>query len=52
MVDGNMEKKRFSELVEVNVAQLRDAKAVKGSVKAGDGDFATGDFDPMTLNFA
>lgn len=52
VVDGNMEKKRFSELVEVDVTELCDAKSVKGSVKAGDGDFATGDFDPMTLNFA
>lgn len=52
VVNGNAEKKRLSELVEVNVTELRDAKSVKGSVKAGDGDFAMGDFDPMTLDFA
>ena len=51
-VDCVTEEEWLSEFVHVNVAELRDAEAVKGLRKTGDEHVAVRDFDPVPLDFA
>jgi len=52
VVNDLTDKERLSEFVHVDIADLRDAEAVKGRGKAGNNHVALGDFDPMPLEFA
>ena len=51
VVDSLAQEETFSELIEVNVAELDDAKAVERCGEIGDADFRMGYLDVMTGNF-
>ena len=51
MVDDAFEKEWLGELVEVDIADLRDAKAAEGAGEVGDGDGERNEIDLVAGNF-
>lgn len=51
-VDSLAKQERLSKFIEMDIAELRYAEAVKSVRKAGNQYVATRDFDPMTFDLA
>lgn len=51
-VDGSVNEERLSALIEMDIAQLRNAEAVECLRKTREINVPAADFDPMPLDFA